>query len=1542
MKFTDFFVERPIFAVVLSVMLLIVGGIALRVLPLSEYPAVSPPTVVVRAAYPGANPKVIAENVAAPLEQEINGVEGMMYMSSQATTDGRMNLTITFEQGVNVDMAQVQVQNRVSRVLPRLPPEVQRIGVVTEKTSPDMLMVAHVTSPKGSRSPLFLSNFALLHVRDELSRLDGVGAVNVFGAGEYSMRVWLDPQKLEARDLTASDVVRAIREQNVQVAAGTLGQQPHPSAAFELTITAPGRLSDEEQFRQIIVKAGDHGQLIRLGDLARVELGASSYALRSLLDGKAAAAVQIIQAPGANALDVAASVRAKLKELAPGFPQDVSYRVAYDPTLFVRASIDNVLKTLFEAVLLVVLVVVVFLQSWRASLIPVVAVPISLVGTMAVMHLLGFSLNTLSLFGLVLSIGIVVDDAIVVVENVERHLAAGLNRKEAARRAMREVTGPIIAITSVLAAVFIPTAFLGGLTGQFYRQFAITIAISTILSAFVSLTLSPALAGVLLRGHDDKPDLLTRIIDRAFGRILFKPFNRFFEASATRYVQLVKRTFRVSSVALAVYGGLLGLTWLGFEEVPRGFVPMQDKYYVVGIAQLPPASSLDRTEDVLRRASEIALAEPGIESVVAFPGLSINGFMTAPNAGVFFAMLEPFEARKGEHLSSQAIIANLQGKLSAFTEGFVGVFPPPPVPGLGALGGFKMQVEDRAGHGSEALYSAIQALMGRASQEPALAGMLSSFDINAPQLTLDVDRERAKALGIPLHEVFDALQIHMGSLYVNDFNRFGRTYRVNLQADAAFRSAPEDIGRLKVRNDHGQLASLGSLVRAETSYGPDRAMRYNGYPSADISGGPAPAFSTGQAVASMERLANEVLPAGMTFEWTELTLQEKQAGSAGAWVFPLAVLLAYLILAAQYNSWTLPLAVLLIVPLALLSAVAGVWLTGGANDIFTQIGFVVLVGLAAKNAILIVEFAREQEAEGKDPVSAALEACRLRLRPILMTSLAFIMGVIPLALATGAGAEMRQAMGIAVLFGMLGVTLFGLVLTPVFYVVIRRLTERLSASHPRAQLAGVATLLLGLSLVAAGPVSAQDARAVEMSLQDALTLSLRNNLTLRQATLESDIAATQVGSARSAFDPVLSGRVEYVSDRNPPRVFVGPTGVDSATVEAGLSQQTPWGTQYEVGYAVDHIEAFGPFVQPDATYGARVRVGARQSLLRGAWGIAERTAVNSAERSKRIAEAALESETNNILLQTAQAYYRLVRAREALSVAQDSRKLATELVAQTNAQVEAGTLERVELTQAEAGLALREEAVILAQTEAENAQDALARATRIHGQDSFRGDITPTDGVSTDVTQISLEPHLALAREHRPELSALQLVVRNQQAAVRVAKNNQLPDLALAGSLAVATADTSLSDAQGQLGTRFDDQLRWSAGLMFSHPLGNRAAKNDRKAKELALQRAETALADARLQIEQDVRAAVRTVNASVQRIEATRRAQRLATEQLAAERLRLEAGTSTSFEVLRLETDLASARNALIRASTDYTVLKLDLERAVGRLSKRVAKAQG
>jgi gold/copper resistance efflux pump len=1032
-----FFIDRPIFAVVLSLLTVIAGLMSMGRLPLAEYPTVMPPTVVVRAAYPGANPQVIAETVAAPLEQEVNGVDGMLYMGSQSTGDGRYALTVTFAQDVDPELAQVEVQNRVSRAIPRLPAEVQRAGVVTQKQTPDMLLVAHLVSPNGRYDLLHLSNFARLRVKDELNRIDGVEDVLVWGAGEYSLRVWLDPDRVAARGLTTNEVVSALREQNAQVAAGVLGQSPDGTAPFQVALDAQGRLADMEDFEAIVVRVGERGELVRLRDVARVELGADQYALRSLLDNQPAVPIAVYQSADASALEVAQAVRDTLERLSDEFPQDIEYRIAYDPTLFVRSSIDNVIKTLFEAIVLVVIVVVLFLQSWRASLIPLAAVPVSLIGTLAAMHALGFSLNTLSLFGLVLSIGIVVDDAIVVVENVERHIDRGKSPRDAALAAMKEVTGPIIAITSVLIAVFVPTAFLGGLSGQFYSQFALTIAISTLISAVNSLTLSPALAAMLLPSRGAQPDRLSRTMNKRLGW-LFAGFNRLFARSTLRYGDSVGRVLRRPVLMAAVYVGLIALTVVSFRAVPTGFVPAQDKYYLVGIVQLPPGASLDRTEAVVKRLTTIALEQSGVQSVVAFPGLSISGFVNSPSSAVVFAMLDPFEHRKSDELAAGAIAGELNAKFSAIDEGFVAMFPPPPVPGLGNTGGFKLQVQDRAGLGYQALNDATQALIAAAQKDGRIAGLFTNYSVNVPQAIVDVDRAKAKANGVPLTAIYETLQVNLGSLYVNDVNLMGRAWQVNVQADAQFRMDTDAIGRLYTRNASGQPVPLAAVADLRLTAGPDPVARYNGFASADLSGAPAPGVGSGEAIQVMEALAREHLPPGFGFEWTELTYQQQHDGNATLWVFPLAVVLAFLLLAAQYNSWSLPFAVILIVPIVLVSALAGVWLAGLENNLFTQIGFVVLVGLATKNAILIVEFARQRESQGVGPRAAVLEAVRLRLRPILMTSLAFVMGVVPLVLATGAGAEMRHAMGVAVFAGMLGVTVFGLYLTPFFYLLLRR------------------------------------------------------------------------------------------------------------------------------------------------------------------------------------------------------------------------------------------------------------------------------------------------------------------------------------------------------------------------------------------------------------------------------------------------------------------------------------------------------------------------
>ena len=1046
MNFSQFFISRPIFAAVLSLLILIAGAISLFQLPISEYPGVVPPTVVVRANFPGANPKVIGETVAAPLEQAITGVENMLYMSSQSTADGKLTLTITFALGTDLDNAQVQVQNRVTRTEPKLPVEVTRIGITVDKASPDLTMVVHLTSPDKRYDMLYLSNYAFLNIKDELARLGGVGDVQLFGMGDYSLRVWLDPNKTASRNLTATDVVNAIREQNRQVAAGQLGAPPAPNAtSFQLSVNAQGRLVSEEEFENIVIRAGDDGEITRLKDIARVELGSSQYALRSLLNNQPAVAIPIFQRPGSNAIDISNEVRAKMTELKKNFPEGMDFSIVYDPTIFVRGSIEAVVHTLFEALILVVLVVILFLQTWRASIIPLVAVPVSLIGTFAVMHLFGFSLNALSLFGLVLAIGIVVDDAIVVVENVERNIGLGLNPVEATKRAMREVTGPIVATALVLCAVFIPAAFISGLTGQFYKQFALTIAISTVISAFNSLTLSPALAAVLLKSHDAPKDGFSKVLDKLLGGWLFRPFNRFFDRASHGYVGTVTRVIRASGIALVLYAGLMVLTWFGFASTPTGFVPAQDKQYLVAFAQLPDAASLDRTEDVIKRMSDLALKQPGVESAVAFPGLSINGFTNSPNAGIVFVTLKPFDQRKDPSQSAGAIAGALNGKFAGIQEAYMAIFPPPPVQGLGTIGGFRLQIEDRGNLGYDELYKETMNIIGKSRSVPELAGLFTSYTVNVPQVDAAIDREKAKTHGVAVSDIFDTLQIYLGSLYANDFNRFGRTYQVNVQADQQFRLESDQIGQLKVRNNKGEMIPLATFIKVSDTSGQDRVMHYNGFITAEINGAAAPGYSSGQAQLAVEKLLKEELPNGMTYEWTDLTYQQILSGNTALFVFPLCVLLAFLVLAAQYESWSLPLAVILIVPMTLLSAITGVIASGGDNNIFTQIGLIVLVGLACKNAILIVEFAKDKQEEGLDPLSAVLEACRLRLRPILMTSFAFIMGVVPLVFSSGAGAEMRHAMGVAVFSGMLGVTFFGLLLTPVFYVLIRRFVERSDA-----------------------------------------------------------------------------------------------------------------------------------------------------------------------------------------------------------------------------------------------------------------------------------------------------------------------------------------------------------------------------------------------------------------------------------------------------------------------------------------------------------------
>ncbi|MFA0811267.1 efflux RND transporter permease subunit [Microbulbifer epialgicus] len=1037
MNFSRFFVDRPIFASVLSIIIFVVGLISIPSLPVSEYPEVVPPSVQVSARYPGANPKTISETVATPLEEAINGVENMIYMKSVAGSDGTLTLNVTFKLGTDPDQAQVQVQNRVSQALPRLPEDVRRQGVTTQKQSPNLMMAVHLISPDDSLDATYIRNYAVLHIRDELSRIPGVGLAAVFGSGDYAMRLWVDPQKAAALGVTAADIVSAVREQNVQVSAGQIGASPMPNGSdFLISINAKGRLQSEEEFGSVVLKTGSDGEITRLRDVARVELASSQDSLRALLNGRQAVAIPIFQSPGSNSLEVSAAVREKMAELGEQFPEGLEWEVAYDPTVFVSTSINSVIKTLLEAVLLVVLVVILFLQTWRASLIPLLAVPVSIVGTFAVLLMLGFSINTLTLFAMVLAIGIVVDDAIVVVENVERNIEEGLTPLAAAHQAMREVSGPIVAISLVLCAVFVPMAFLDGITGQFYRQFATTIAIATIISAINSLTLSPALAATLLKPHGAKPDMPARIIECLFGWI-FRPFNRFFQRNSERYQRVVGHSLKRRGLVFGVYLLLLAGTFTLFQQVPGGFIPVQDKTYLVGSIRLPEGASLDRTEEVARRVSELALETEGVANAAAFVGFNALQSTNTPNVGTVFILFDEFDERERSALE---IAAELNGKISQIKEGFAMTFMPPPIFGLGAGSGYSLYVQDRRGAGYGELQNATNMLAGALSQASGLSYPFSSYQANVPQMDADVDRLQAKAQGVRMDDLFGTLQLYFGSMYINDFNLFGRTYQVVAQADAPFRDEVQDLDNLYTRNMNGEMVPISTMVTLRQSYGPDPVIRYNGYPAADLMGQSDPSMlSSSEALAAVEKVAGQALPPGMQIEWTDLSFQQVNQGNAAMVVFPLAVLLVFLVLAALYESWVMPLAVILIVPMCLLAALFGVWATGGDNNVFVQVGLVVLMGLACKNAILIVEFARELEMDGKGPVEAALEACRLRLRPIIMTSVAFIAGVVPLVLAGGAGAEVRNAMGITVFTGMIGVTLFGLFLTPVFYVALRKL-----------------------------------------------------------------------------------------------------------------------------------------------------------------------------------------------------------------------------------------------------------------------------------------------------------------------------------------------------------------------------------------------------------------------------------------------------------------------------------------------------------------------
>ncbi len=1041
MNISHFFIDRPIFAAVISIIITLIGAVAYFSLPVAQYPEIAPPSISVSASYPGASAEIVAKTVATPLEQEVNGVDNMLYMTSQSTSDGAMSLAVTFKLGTNLDTAQVLVQNRVSTALPRLPEEVRNIGVTVTKQSPDLMMVIHLSSPDGSRDLLYISNYATLHVKDVLARIDGVGNVTIFGARDYSMRIWLDPDKLAARDLTAGDVVAALRGQNVQVAAGVINQPPVPQpGAFQLNVETQGRLTTPEQFGNIIIKSDPNGRVVRIRDVARVELGAADYNRSGYLDENVAIPLGIFQRPGSNALATAKLVQQAMADLSKSFPAGLRYDIVYNPTVFIQQSVDAVIQTMFEAVVLVVVVIILFLQTWRASVIPIVAIPVSLIGTFAMLAALGFSLNNLSLFGLVLAIGIVVDDAIVVVENVERNIREGLSPRDAAYRTMEEVGGALIAIALVLSAVFIPSTFLTGILGQFFRQFAVTIATATGISLLVSLTLSPALCALLFKPHEAHPKQQNIFVRPVIA--FFNGFNRAFEWIASRYGALTARLVRIAGFMVLIYAGLIGITVYEFSRAPTGFIPQQDQGYLINIIQLPPGSSLARTDEVARKVTKIVLSTPGIAHAVPIVGLDGATFTSAPNAAVVFTPLDDFKTRAEKGQSAQALIGALNKQFAGIQEAFVISVAPPPVRGIGTTGGFKMEVQDVHGGEPAELESVATAIMAQANQTPGLAGVFTTFSTKTPKVYADIDRVRAEMLGVNTNDVFTTLEVFLGSQYVNDFNFLGRTYRVTAQADGDFRQDLHAIGNLKTRNAKGEMVPLSSVASFRNITGPYRVEHFNLFPSAAVQGGTQPGYSTGYGLATMEKIAHENLPDGYSFSWTELAFQEKLAGNTAIFVFMASVVFVFLLLAAQYESWSLPLAVILIVPMCLLAAVTGLLLRTMDVNILAQIGFVVLIGLAAKNAILIVEFARQNEEHGEDRFQAATEAARVRLRPILMTSFAFILGVLPLMIATGAGAEMRQSLGTAVFCGMLGVTAFGLIFTPVFYVVVRRFAAK--------------------------------------------------------------------------------------------------------------------------------------------------------------------------------------------------------------------------------------------------------------------------------------------------------------------------------------------------------------------------------------------------------------------------------------------------------------------------------------------------------------------
>jgi multidrug efflux pump len=1407
-KFSHFFIRRPIFAAVLSIMTVLVGVIALWKLPIASYPEVVPPTVFVMAAYPGASADTVAATVATPIEQEVNGVENMLYMSSSCSSDGQLRLQVTFKTGTELDMAQVQVQNRVAVALPRLPEEVRRLGVTVRKRSPSITMIIHLLSPSGKYDDIYLNNYAFLQVKDVLARLPGVGEAMVFGLRDYSMRIWIDPDKASARNLTAGEIVAAIGEQNVQVAAGTFGQPPQPPGInFQLVARTQGRLSTVEEFGDIVLKTGPEGQLTRLRDVARIELGARDYSINGYLDGQPAAALAVSQLPGSNAVETADAVRAAMQELSKRFPSGIEYRIAFDTTAFIRESIHEVIKTLLIAMALVTLVVVLFLQNWRASLIPLLAVPISLVGTFAAMSAFGFSINNLTLFGLVLAIGIVVDDAIVVVENVERHIASGLSPVDATNKAMDEVSSAIVAIALVLSAVFIPTAFVSGLPGKFYQQFALTIAVSTLISAFNSLTLSPAMCALLLQPHHAPKDILGRVLHALVGW-LFKGFNRLFEGSRSRYAGALARLLRHCALSLFLYAGLLGLTWFGFQNVPTGFIPDQDKGYLIAYLQLPDGASLQRTEAVSDRAAKIIQNHPGVEHVIKLDGLSIINFGNSGNASTMFVRLKPFAERVKAGWPANRIIADLRGKLAGIQEGFMGVFGAPPVDGLGSLGGFKLQIEDRTALGPQALQGAAYQLMMAANQDKRLAGALTTFRANVPQIYLDVDRAKAKSLQVPLDSVWNTLQVYLGSLYVNDFNIFGRPYQVTAQADAPFRAKPSDVANLKVRNAAGQMVPLGTLVTVRDTTAPVVVNRYNMYAAAELTGATAPGVSSGEAIRIMNDLANRLLPPGMAIEWSELSLLEILAGNSVLYIFPLCVLMVFLVLAAQYESWSMPLAIILIVPLCLLFAILGLWARGMDNNLFAQIGFVVLIGLACKNAVLIVQFARLLQEAGKNRVDAAIEASRLRLRPILMTSLAFAFGVLPLMLSRGAGAEMRRAIGTAVFWGMLGVTFFGIFLTPVFYVVIRRIVERRQTAATGAAsgvaVSGVTASLLVLGLASAflliGCAAGPNYHPPQTKTAAAFANGGQTNLSA---------AAAETNWWRGFNDATLDGLVERTVAANhdlriatarvrEARALRAIVALDALpTVHAGASYTKAVGSK-------------------DSTHGLpreQREVELYNSGLDAAWELdlfgRVRRSLQAGTAEVAAAEALRRDLVVTLISEVARNYFELRGAQNELNVARQNAQNQRETLDITLAKLQAGRATELDTARARAQLDATLALLPLLET---SAKRAVHRLGVLSGQEPTA--LEP--GLAQPQALPALPPLVAIGApaellRRRPDIRAAERALAAATARIGVATADLFPRVAFNGRLALEAGEFSALGKAGSDTYSFGPGITWAA-----------------------------------------------------------------------------------------------------------------------------------